>query len=94
MTFEPPDTERFACLPLACRALAMGGTAPAVLNAANEVAVCMFLAGELPFAGIAGVIRSALDEHAPKLAFTLEDIESLDAATRARTRTEFAAPFI
>ena len=94
MTFEPPDTERFACLPLAYRALAMGGTAPAVLNAANEVAVGMFLAGELPFAGIAGAIRAALDAHAPAHVFTFEDLERVDAAARIRTREEFAAPFI
>jgi 1-deoxy-D-xylulose-5-phosphate reductoisomerase len=94
MTFEPPDTERFACLPLAYRALAMGGTAPAVLNAANEVAVGMFLAGDLPFAGIAGVIRAALDAHAPAHAFTLDDLERVDATTRTRAREEFAAPFI
>jgi 1-deoxy-D-xylulose-5-phosphate reductoisomerase len=94
MTFEPPDTGRFACLPLAFRALTMGGTAPAVLNAANEVAVAMFLAGEIPFPAIAELVRMGLDAHAPMHAFTLEDIESIDADTRVRTRTEFALPFI
>lgn len=94
MTFESPDTRRFPCLPLAFRALNMGGTAPAVLNAANEVAVSMFLEGELPFSAIAGVIRLALDAHTPKDAFTIEDIENIDADTRIRTRGEFASPFI
>ena len=61
LTFEPPDTETFACLRLAREAAAAGGTAPCVLNAANEVAVHAFLAGELGFAGIAEVIQQALD---------------------------------
>jgi 1-deoxy-D-xylulose-5-phosphate reductoisomerase len=94
MTFEPPDIGRFTCLPLAFRALAMGGTAPAVLNAANEVAVAMFLEGEIPFSAIAELVRMGLDAHAPMHAFTLEDIETIDADTRIRTRTEFALPFI
>ena len=53
LTFEPPDTRTFACLRLAREAAAAGGTAPCVLNAANEVAVHAFLRGELPFTGIA-----------------------------------------
>ncbi len=61
LTFEPPDTETFACLRLAREAAAAGGTAPCVLNAANEVAVHAFLAGELRFQGIAEVIEDALD---------------------------------
>ncbi|MEW6510442.1 MAG: 1-deoxy-D-xylulose-5-phosphate reductoisomerase [Bacteroidota bacterium] len=82
MTFLPPDTEKFQCLPLAFRALSMGGTAPAVLNAANEVAVSMFLERKLPFAAIPGVIGEALDGHTPMHAFTLEDLERIDAETR------------
>ena len=61
LTFERPDLERFPCLGLAYRALQAGGNAPAVLNAANEVAVTAFLAGRLPFLGIADVIAAALD---------------------------------
>ena len=53
LTFEQPDTATFACLRLAREAAAAGGTAPCVLNAANEVAVHAFLAGELSFTGIA-----------------------------------------
>ena len=60
LTFEAPDTETFACLRLAREAAAAGGTAPCVLNAANEVAVHAFLAGELRFHGIAEVIEEAL----------------------------------
>jgi 1-deoxy-D-xylulose-5-phosphate reductoisomerase len=90
LTFQPPDTERFPCLPLAFRALTMGGTSPAVLNAANETAVQMFLDGELPFSRIPDVIRQALDSHAPLHAFTLQDLERIDADTRHRSREEFA----
>ena len=90
MTFLPPDTGKFQCLPLAFRALTMGGTAPAVLNAANEVAVQMFLDGDLPFAGIPGVIRKALDAHTPAQSFTLQDLERIDAETRSSARRHSA----
>ncbi len=53
LTFEPPDEDTFACLRLAREAALAGGTAPCVLNAANEVAVHAFLRGELAFTGIA-----------------------------------------
>src|SRR6185437_5258934 len=62
LTFEPPDVEAFPCLRLAREAAVAGGTAPCVLNAANEVAVEAFLDGELSFLGIAEVIERALDE--------------------------------
>lgn len=88
MTFLLPDTGKFQCLALAFRALMMGGTAPAVLNAANEVAVQMFLDGDLPFAGIPGIIRRALDAHTPTQAFTLQDLERIDAATRRSARQQ------
>ena len=61
LSFERPDLNRFPCLALAHAALRAGGTAPAVLNAANEVAVEAFLARRLAFTGIAGVIAGALD---------------------------------
>ena len=61
LTFEPPDLETFACLRLAREAGEAGGTAPCILNAANEVAVAAFLAGELPFTGIAAVVADSLD---------------------------------
>ena len=93
MTFLPPDISRFPCLPLAYHALAMGGTAPAVLNAANEVAVQMFLDGDLAFTAIPGVIGEALKAHSPLQLFTLEDLERIDAETRRRTRNEFAITF-
>jgi 1-deoxy-D-xylulose-5-phosphate reductoisomerase len=71
LTFEPVDEEAFPCLGLARGAAASGGTAPCVLNAANEVAVHAFLAGRLPFTGIAEVIGATLERlpAAPVRAF-------------------------
>src|SRR6185369_10745937 len=62
LTFERADSDTFACLRLAREAAVAGGTAPCVLNAANEVAVHAFLRGELAFTGIARVIESTLSE--------------------------------
>jgi 1-deoxy-D-xylulose-5-phosphate reductoisomerase len=61
LTFEEPDLDRFPALGLAKRALAEGGAAPTVLNAANEVAVAQFLVGELGFAGIPALVAAALE---------------------------------
>ena len=61
LTFEPPDGRRFPCLPLAYQALRAGGSAPTLLNAANEVAVAAFLAGRLPFLRIADTIAAVLE---------------------------------
>jgi 1-deoxy-D-xylulose-5-phosphate reductoisomerase len=66
LTFERPDEQTFGCLRLAREAATAGGTAPSVLNAANEVAVDAFLAGRLPFLGISEVIERALDALAPE----------------------------
>ncbi|HSQ08909.1 MAG TPA: 1-deoxy-D-xylulose-5-phosphate reductoisomerase [Chromatiaceae bacterium] len=60
LDFEPPDLERFPCLGLATAAAASGGTAPAVLNAANEVAVAAFLGGRIGFMAIADVVEETL----------------------------------
>jgi 1-deoxy-D-xylulose-5-phosphate reductoisomerase len=60
LTFEEPDRETFRCLDLAYRALASGGTAPTILNAANEVSVAAFLEGQLPFLAIAELIEETL----------------------------------
>jgi len=68
LTFEAPDSKRFPCLDLAYRALAGDEAAPAVLNAANEVAVEAFLAGELPFTGIASTNAAVLEAHLAKVA--------------------------
>jgi 1-deoxy-D-xylulose-5-phosphate reductoisomerase len=64
LTFQPPDRQRFPCLGLAYRAGQLGGSAPAALNAANEVAVAAFLKGELSFLGIPATLKKVLDGFA------------------------------
>ncbi len=82
LTFEAPDTRRFPCLQLAFDALAAGGNAAAVLNAANEVAVARFLDGAAPFGAIAASIAHALDTLAGGPAATLDDLLESDRAAR------------
>jgi 1-deoxy-D-xylulose-5-phosphate reductoisomerase len=86
LTFEPPDVETFACLRLAREAAVAGGTAPCVLNAANEVAVHAFLRGELEFAGIARVIESTLAELPAQPVRHFSDLYEADALARAVAR--------
>jgi len=86
LTFEAPDTARFPCLQLAFDALAAGGNAAAVLNAANEVAVARFLDGAVPFSAIAASIAHTLDKLAGGAADTLADL--LDADRLARSVAE------
>ncbi|MEK9138468.1 MAG: 1-deoxy-D-xylulose-5-phosphate reductoisomerase, partial [Bacteroidota bacterium] len=82
MTFQEPDVEKFPCLSLAFKALETGGTAPAVLNAANEVAVRLFLDGRITFDVIAVMIDEALTAHIPIHDISLEDIVRVDKETR------------
>ncbi|HHW08858.1 MAG TPA: 1-deoxy-D-xylulose-5-phosphate reductoisomerase [Firmicutes bacterium] len=82
LTFELPDLERFPCLSLAYRAGMTGGTAPAVLNAANEVAVELFLKGELPFMAIPRVVEESLAGQPFGRAETLEEILAVDGEAR------------
>jgi len=82
LSFERPDLNRFPCLALAHAALRAGGTAPAVLNAANEVAVEAFLAGRLAFTGIAGVIAGALDAVPARVADDLHAVMAADGQAR------------
>jgi len=86
LSFEAPDAARFPCLGLAYGALRAGGTGPAVLNAANEIAVEAFLAGRLRFTGIAPVIEETLDRVAAGAAASLEQV--MEADTRARRAAE------
>jgi 1-deoxy-D-xylulose-5-phosphate reductoisomerase len=67
---------------LAYRAARVGGTLPAVLNAANEVAVAAFLAGRLSFVGIPAVIERAMDGHTPAPITSLDDVLAADAEGR------------
>lgn len=82
LTFEPIDTARFPAFRLGIEAGRAGGTAPAVYNAANEVAVAGFLAEQIPFTGIAEVIEKALEMHDPTRVDSLDTV--LDADRRAR----------
>ena len=91
MTFLMPDTEKFRCLSLACDALATGGTAPAALNAANEIAVQMFLEERLPFSSIPAVIEEALTAHMPVHNIALADLERADRETRTHVMQQFAS---
>jgi 1-deoxy-D-xylulose-5-phosphate reductoisomerase len=86
LTFEPPDEQTFPCLRLAREACAAGGTAPCVLNAANEVAVQAFLDGEIGFTAIAEVIDRALDAHEPGPVRHFSDLYRADAEARIGAR--------
>lgn len=82
LAFEPPDLERFPCLGLAFAAARHGGSAPAVLNAANEIAVEAFLSGRLAFPGIARVVDATLQEHDPRSRPELADLLEADRWAR------------
>jgi 1-deoxy-D-xylulose-5-phosphate reductoisomerase len=82
LEFHAPDRERFACLDLAYRALHTGGSAPAVLNAANEVAVEAFLNGDVPFHEIPEIIRAVLDSHHAGGAGSLDAVLAADSWAR------------
>jgi 1-deoxy-D-xylulose-5-phosphate reductoisomerase len=84
LSFEMPDLERFPCLRLAEQAARAGGTAAAVVNAANEVAVEAFLGRRLNFGGIAGVIESVLQQHQTRPVRDLDDALAADAWARER----------
>ena len=88
LRFEAPDHERYPCLGLAMHAWQLGGTAPAILNAANEVAVESFLGGEISFPSIARVIEHALAQCTVREADSLETILDDDAVART-VATEF-----
>jgi 1-deoxy-D-xylulose-5-phosphate reductoisomerase len=83
LTFEPVDTDAFPCLRLAREAAQAGGTAPCVLNAANEVAVHAFLAGRLSFLGIPAVIEAALERLPSGPVRAFESLYEADREARA-----------
>src|SRR5262245_10004941 len=86
LEFDVPDRERFPCLGLAYRALERGGSATAVLNAANEEAVAAFLDGRIPFTAIPESVGEVLDDHPAAPVARLEDVLEADAWARARSR--------
>ena len=83
LTFEAPDDKRFPALRLARQALAAGGAAPAILNAANEVSVHSFLAGRIAFLDIARVVEETLSRVTTRGVTTLADVIAIDAEARA-----------
>lgn len=82
LDFETPDYERFPCLRLAREALAAGGARPAVLNAANEVAVAAFLARRVGFLEIAAIVLDTLERYDPAAPETLDQLLAVDAEAR------------
>ena len=82
LTFHAPDYEAFPCLSLALEAAKTGGTATAILNGANEAAVGLFLAGQIPFGDIARRVERALAQVAVVQSPTLEDVLAADRAAR------------
>jgi 1-deoxy-D-xylulose-5-phosphate reductoisomerase len=86
LTFEPVRSEVFRALGAGLAAGRAGGTAPAVFNAANEVAVAGFLAGTIPFGRISEVIEQVLDAHDPAPATSVEAVREADRWARGRAR--------
>jgi 1-deoxy-D-xylulose-5-phosphate reductoisomerase len=86
LTFAEPDLETFPCLRLAREAGAAGGTAPCVLNAADEVAVSAFLGGRIPFTAIAEVVERTLEAIPATTPGHFEDLYAVDAEARERAR--------
>lgn len=84
LSFFGPDEERFPATRLAREAAAAGGAAPAVLNAANEVAVAAFLRGQIAFTDISSLVAQTLDRELPPAPRCLDDVLAVDAEARAR----------
>ncbi len=91
LELHPPDTERFRCLPLAYQAMEEGGTAPAVLNAANEVAVSAYLEERIGFLQIPDILSETLNRHDQKPASDLETVLATDAWAREEAERVIAA---
>jgi 1-deoxy-D-xylulose-5-phosphate reductoisomerase len=86
LSFFQPDPQRFPCLKLAYQSIEIGETMPAILNAANEVAVNAFLEGSLKFTEIPMLLQRVMHEHEVKSAHTIEDILRADHWARERTK--------
>ncbi|MFL2770372.1 MAG: 1-deoxy-D-xylulose-5-phosphate reductoisomerase [Rhodospirillaceae bacterium] len=94
LTFEAPDSNRFPALSLARSALQAGGTAPTILNAANEVSVARFLAGEIGFLDIARAVENALAKGSFNEPSCLDEVLEVDAEARQTARNWIAVePF-
>ena len=91
LEFAAPDEETFRCLALARIAGRTGGTLPAVMNAANEIAVASFLAGEGTYLGIAACVEAAMDAHEVRAVESLDQLEEVDARARDYARRWIAS---
>jgi 1-deoxy-D-xylulose-5-phosphate reductoisomerase len=88
LTFEPPDLDTFACLRLALEAGRVGGTAPCVLNAADEVAVAAFLGERIPFTAIPAVIERVMEAMPAQPVSHFDDLFAADAEARERSQEQ------
>ncbi len=91
LEFEAPDLARFPCLDLAWAALRAGGSAPCILNAANEIAVAAFIAGQVSFLDIDAVVAATLAHVPAGPVGSLDEVVEVDAAARAEARRHVAA---
>lgn len=87
LTFEPPDTDVFKTIPMACEACCRGGSYPAVLNGANEALVPMFLEGKIRFTDIQDILERVLETHKPQYNLDLEGIMEADRQARVAGAT-------
>ena len=88
LTFETPDLEKFPCLALAYQALKTGGTLPAAMNAANEVAVQAFLDGKIRLTEIAEIIETVMKQHESQAVVSLEIVRAVDRTARIEATAE------
>jgi 1-deoxy-D-xylulose-5-phosphate reductoisomerase len=86
LTFRAPDEQRFPATRVAREAVIAGGAAPAVLNAANEIAVAAFLAGQISFTRIVQCAQDVLARGLPSMPTSLDDVIAVDAEARVRAR--------
>jgi 1-deoxy-D-xylulose-5-phosphate reductoisomerase len=91
LDFQQPDVEKFPCLRLAYEAAAAGGAKSVALNAADEIAVAAFLAGEIRFVDIPLVIEAVLGETNPRRPESIKEVLSMDAQARQAARGQVAA---
>ncbi len=91
LEFAAPDTNTFRCLALARAAGESGGTLPCAMNAANEVAVAAFLAGECSYLGIAECVEAVMDAHVREAVESIEQLECVDARSREAARVWLTA---
>lgn len=91
LTFRSPDMKKFPCLALAYRACESGGTMPAAMNAANEVAVAAFLRGDIGFKRIPEIIEGVMDQYSPVMEPAIGDVLGADHVARKTAESMLAA---